>query len=74
MTTFRDTRDDLTSSVRWQLDGFLDLGPVRYARSGARVTTATLLGTSLYFQAASLRPSDPAGFVLSAGLQVLIGD
>lgn len=45
MTTFRDTRDDLTSSVRWQLDGFLDLGPVRYARSGAGVTTATLLGS-----------------------------
>ena len=37
-------------------------------------TASWWLGTSLYFQAATLNASAPAGFVLSRGLQVTIGD
>lgn len=43
MTNFRDTHDDLTVSASRQLDGFADLGAVRYKSSGARLTNSWLL-------------------------------
>jgi hypothetical protein len=33
-----------------------------------------LLGLTLFFQAAALQPASPAGFVLTAGLRVVVGD
>lgn len=43
MTNFRDTHDDITVSASRQLDGFADLGAVRYKSSGARLTNSWLL-------------------------------
>lgn len=43
MTNFVETHDDYTVSVNQQLNGFYDLGPVRYTESGARLTDASLL-------------------------------
>lgn len=43
MTNFRDTRDDITTYARAQLNGFSDLGPVRYKSSGARLTNTWLI-------------------------------
>ncbi|MBL0172878.1 MAG: hypothetical protein IPP90_19665 [Gemmatimonadaceae bacterium] len=44
MTNFRDTRDDLTTSISEQFDGFADLGAVRIRSSSARLTSAWLIG------------------------------
>jgi hypothetical protein len=43
MTTFRETRDDVTSGVRAQLDDFADLGDRRPNGPVARVTTGARL-------------------------------
>ena len=44
MANFRETHDDLTTTVNEQFDGFADLGPVRTPSSGARLTTTSLIG------------------------------
>ncbi|MEQ1692204.1 MAG: hypothetical protein ABMA00_13020 [Gemmatimonas sp.] len=44
MTNFRETRDDLTTSVSDQFGGFADLNGVRIKSSGARLTSAWLIG------------------------------
>ena len=44
MSTFQDTRDDLTTTVSDQFGGFADLGAVRIKSSGARLTNAWLIG------------------------------
>jgi hypothetical protein len=43
MTTFVDTRDDVTSHVRDQFDGFADLGAWRRPGLSARITTGARL-------------------------------
>ncbi len=43
MTTFTDTHDDITETVREQLNGFRDLGDVRYRASNGRLTSLALL-------------------------------
>jgi hypothetical protein len=43
MTTFRDTHDDVTSSVRLQLDAFADLGAPQRHAPVARLTTGARL-------------------------------
>lgn len=45
MTNFRDTFDDVTTTVRSQLDGFRDLGAVRYKKSGARLSDERLIAS-----------------------------
>ncbi len=44
MTNFQETRDDLTTTVSEQFAGFADLGGVRIKTSGARLTSAWLIG------------------------------
>lgn len=43
MTNFRDTHDDITTTVRQQLDNFRDLGAVKYKKSGGRLSSAWLM-------------------------------
>ena len=43
MTNFKDTRDDITASVRQQLDDFADLPNVKFDKSGARLTSEWVL-------------------------------
>ncbi|MEP6831856.1 MAG: alkaline phosphatase family protein [Gemmatimonas sp.] len=42
MTNFRDTHDDITTTVRAQLDNFSDLGAVQYKKSGGRLSSGWL--------------------------------
>lgn len=44
MSNFQETRDDLTTTVSNQFNGFADLGDVRIKSSGAKLTNAWLLG------------------------------
>ncbi len=43
MTNFRDTHDDIGTTVRAQLDGFADLGESRFKKSGGELTSDWLL-------------------------------
>ncbi len=45
MTTFLDTHDDLTNTVKEQLGGFDDLGAIHYHAAGARLTNSALTAT-----------------------------
>jgi hypothetical protein len=59
MTTFTETHDDITSTVRDQLGAFADLAEPRVAVAGARVTSAGLLA------------ADPRGTIFSRGVNPL---
>jgi hypothetical protein len=47
MSNFQDTRDDLTTTVGDQFNGFADLGDVQIKSSGARLTSAWVLGRDM---------------------------
>ena len=43
MTNFKDTHDDITTTVREQLDQFADLGDVKYRQSGGQLTSTWMM-------------------------------
>ncbi len=66
MTTFVDTRDDLTSTVRRQFDNFADFGPIHYHTSGARLTSDALIAND------RRHPFFPMAMADSSGAQLLL--
>jgi hypothetical protein len=73
MTNFIDTHDDLTTRVRGQFGGFDDLLDPYRGRSGARISSTSLMQLDRFSAFRGMADSVPA-LVESRGLEVWLGD